>query len=74
MACGLQDTSSITISDRGLLGPPPGRLLSSRIRKSTRAVYWECAIGYNSQIQWKSFLRFEGEAQIVGGVFELAAE
>ena len=27
---------------------------------------------FRSQIQWKSFLRFEGEAQIVGGVLELA--
>ena len=26
---------------------------------------------FRSQIQWKSFLRFEGEAQIVGGVLEL---
>ena len=25
-----------------------------------------------SQLQWKSFLRFEEEAQIVGGVLELA--
>ena len=25
-------------------------------------------------IQWKSFLRFEGKAQIVGGVLELAAD
>ena len=29
---------------------------------------------FRSQIQWKSFLRFEGEAQIVGGVLELAAD
>ena len=29
---------------------------------------------FRSQIQWKSFLRFEGEAQIVGGVLELASE
>ena len=27
-----------------------------------------------SQLQWKSFLRFEGEAQIVGGTLELAAD
>ena len=29
---------------------------------------------FRSQLQWKSFLRFEGEAQIVGGVLELAAD
>ena len=29
---------------------------------------------FRSQLQWRSFLRFEGEAQIVGGVSELAAD
>ena len=29
---------------------------------------------FRSPIQWKSSLRFEGEAQIVGGVLELAAD
>ena len=29
---------------------------------------------FRSQLQWKSFLRFEGEMQIVGGVLELAAD
>ena len=29
---------------------------------------------FRSQIQWKSFLCFKGEAQIVGGVLELAAD
>ena len=29
---------------------------------------------FRGQIQWKSFLRFEGEAQIVGGVLELAVD
>ena len=29
---------------------------------------------FRSQLQWKSFLRFEGEAQIVGGVLELAVD
>ena len=29
---------------------------------------------FRSQLQWKSFLLFEGEAQIVGGVLELAAD
>ena len=29
---------------------------------------------FRSQLQSKSFLRIEGEAQIVGGVLELAAD
>ena len=29
---------------------------------------------FRSQLQWKSFLRFEGEAQIIGGGLELAAD
>ena len=29
---------------------------------------------FRSQVEWKSFLRFGGEAQIIGGVLELAAD
>ena len=29
---------------------------------------------FRSRLQWKSFLRFKGEAQIVGGGLELAAD
>ena len=29
---------------------------------------------FRSQIQWKFLMRFVGEAQIVGGVLELAAD